>query len=75
MSETCFTEGEKSTKICPHHFSNRAHLICRRFPRWCHLERQDGSHLEILFADCNLKMLLLIDFKLDEVEGQYQALF
>ena len=45
------------------------------FQNCCHLEKQDGCHLEILFADCNLKMLLLIDLKLDKVEGQNPALF
>ena len=39
------------------------------------MEKQDGHHLEILFADGNLKMILLIDFKLDKVEGQNPNLF
>ena len=38
-------------------------------------KKKDGHYLEILFADCNLNMHLLIDFKLDKVEGQNPALF
>ena len=45
------------------------------FQNWCHLEKQDGHHLEILFTHFNLKMLLVIDFKLDTVEGHNRALF
>ena len=39
------------------------------------MEKQDDHHLEILFADYNLKMILLIDFKLGKVEGQNPDLF
>ena len=45
------------------------------FRNWCHLENQEGRLLEILLADCNLMMLLLIDFKFDEVEGQKTVIF
>ena len=31
-------------------------------------KKQDSCHLKVLFADCNLKMLLLIYFKLVKVE-------
>ena len=36
------------------------------FLNWCHLEKPAGRYLEILFVDCILKILLLIDFKLTE---------
>ena len=40
------------------------------FRNFCHLGKLD----EILFADCNLQLILLIDFKLVKVEGQNRAL-
>ena len=45
------------------------------FQNCYHLKKQDGCHLEILVADCDLKMPLLLDFKSYKVEGQNPALF